>query len=175
MSDDIAFLRLCARLDTLESQVAIRAIMTQYMHLCDSLDATTPMQEIGELFTVDAVWSGTGARYGAAFGEHRGRESILAMLEAYRTPPHFQLNAHFLTSETIIVDTDTARAGWMMLQTSTYTSGASDLRSARLTVDFKRADGRWRISRFVTANLFSRPVDYWDDPAPTPVPTGAHK
>jgi hypothetical protein len=175
MSDDATLLQLTVRLDALESQAAIRAVMTRYMHLCDALGATTPMQELGELFTVDAVWQGTGSRYGGAFGEHRGREAIVAMLEAYRTPPHFKLNAHFLTSETIIVDADTARANWMMLQTSTYASGTSDLRSARLTVDFTRAEGRWRIRCFATSNLFSRPINYWDDPAPVPVPIGAHK
>jgi SnoaL-like domain len=164
-----------ARLDALESETAIRAVMMKYMHLCDSLGATTPMQELGELFTVDAVWQGIGTRYGAAFGEYRGREAILAMLEAYRTPPHFKLNAHFLTSETIVVDANSARGMWMMLQTSTYTSGASDLRSARLIVDFTRADGRWRINRFLTGNIFSRPIEHWDDPTPVPVPTGAHQ
>jgi hypothetical protein len=58
----------------------------------------------------------------------------------------------------------------MMLQTSTYRSGASDLRSARLTVGFEREGTSWRIKCFETENLFSRPVDRWDDPTPVPVP-----
>jgi hypothetical protein len=32
------------------------------------------------------------------------------------------------------------------------------------------SDGNWRIARFETENIFSRPVDRWDDPAPVPVP-----
>jgi hypothetical protein len=131
------------------------------------------MEELGELFAIDAVWAGKGQRYGAAFGGHQGRAAIVSMLESYRGPtPHFAMNAHFLASETIKVAHDciTARGTWMMLQTSTYADGRSDLRSARLEVAFAVEDGRWRIARFETENLFSRPVDRWDDPAPVPVP-----
>lgn len=163
---------LLRRLDRLESESAIRAVMADYMRLCDRLDATTPMRELGELFAPDAVWTGLGARYGASFGVHRGREAILAMLDAYRGPvPHFTLNTHFLTSENIAVEGEGATGGWVMLQISTYSGGASDLRGARLSVDFARQSGVWRIQRFATENLFSRAVDRWDDPAPVPVPT----
>jgi hypothetical protein len=169
--------RLEASTHQLEAQVAIRAVMTDYMCLCDRLDDRTPMLELGELFTVDAVWTGKGSRYGAAFGSHHGRDAIVAMLGAYREPPHFTFNAHYLTSEKIQVSADTARGEWLMLQTSTYSTGASDLRSARLTVDFLRRAPSvphsavlWQISRFETENLFSRPVDRWDDPTPVLVP-----
>jgi hypothetical protein len=92
------------------------------------------------------------------------------MFDAYRTPPHFAFNAHFLTSETITVAGNLAQGRWMMLQTSTYSSGSSDLRSAKLTVDFARAHAEWQISRFETENLFSRTIDRWDDPSPVPIP-----
>ena len=164
---------LTARLDALESQVAIRTVMADYMALCDRLDATTDMQRLGDLFTSDAVWIGTGPRYAAAFGGHRGRAAIVAMLDAYRTPPHFAFNAHYLTSERITVHGDTGKCRWMMLQTATYSNGTSDLRSARLEVDFVCKHTRWRIARFATENLFSRPIDRWDDPATTPVPATA--
>jgi hypothetical protein len=163
---------LLARLDALESQVAIRAVMADYMRLCDHLDASTPMEELGDLFTPDAVWEGIGARYGKAFGGHHGRDAIVAMLDRYRDPPHFSMNAHFLTSETITVDGNAAQGQWMMLQTSTYSTGSSDLRSARLRVSFARQTSRWRISRFQTENIFSRPVDRWDGGAALPVPHG---
>jgi hypothetical protein len=145
--------------------------MMRYMALCDRLDADTPMDELGALFTVDAIWAGKGARYGAAFGSHRGRAAIVAMLDRYRGPvPHFAMNAHFLSSETIEVDGERAIGRWMMLQTSTYADGRSDLRSARLEVGFAVEQERWRIARFETENLFSRPVDRWDDPAEVPTP-----
>jgi hypothetical protein len=193
---------LAARIEQLEAHVAIRAVMTDYMRLCDRLDARTPMHELGELFTADAVWTGKGSRYGTAFGSHHGRDAILAMLGAYREPPHFAFNAHYLTSESIHVSVDSARGEWLMLQASTYSTGTSDLRSARLSVEFQRrprtpapaptvshstdraagpspsslavptspAAGSWQISRFETENLFSRPIDRWDDPTPVLVP-----
>jgi len=162
---------LAGRLDRLEAESAIRTVMADYMRLCDRLDATTPMEELGSLFAPDAVWGGRGARYGAAFGIHRGRDAILAMLNAYRHPnPHFALNAHFLTSESIAVDGEGATGSWVMLQTATYATGASDLRAARLHVAFVRQGEQWRIHRFEPENLFSRPVDRWDDPTPVPVP-----
>ena len=163
---------LLLRLDRLESENAIRSVMADYMRFCDRLDAATPMRELGDLFAEDAIWAGRGARYSAGFGVHRGRKAIVAMLDRYRVPePHFTLNAHFLTSEKIDVHGDSATGGWMMLQIATYASGASDLRGARLYVDFMRRDEHWKIQRFETENLFSRPVDRWDDPSPLPVPT----
>lgn len=164
---------MAGRLARLEAEGEIRRVMMRYMELCDRLDDATPMDELGELFATDAVWAGKGQRYGKAFGGHQGRVAIVAMLGSYRgPPPHFAMNAHFLSSETIQVaaDCNSARGTWMMLQTSTHADGRSDLRSARLTVAFAVEDGRWRIARFETENLFSRPVDRWDDPAPVPVP-----
>jgi hypothetical protein len=162
---------LLARLDHLEAEREIRRVMMRYMELCDHLDAATPMDELGSLFASDAVWAGKGARYEAALGGHHGRDAIVAMLDKYRRPqPHFVMNAHFLSSETILVVGERGAGSWMMLQTSTYADGRSDLRSARLEVEFSLEDGRWRISRFETENLFSRPVDRWNDPAPVPVP-----
>jgi len=162
--------QLSARLEALEAEAAIRRVMAEYMRLCDRLDASTPMDQLGDLFTVDAVWTGVGARYATAFGSHHGRAAILAMLDGYRTPPHFVFNAHFLTSESIEVDGPRARGRWLMLQTATYASGTSDLRSARLDVEFASDGERWRISRFSTENLSSRAVDRWSDAAAVPVP-----
>jgi len=162
---------LLARLDRLEAENAIRRVMADYMRLCDRLDADTPMDALGALFCRDALWEGRGSRYASAFGRHEGRAAIVAMLGRYRgPPPHFAFNAHYLASETIVVEGDRAVGRWMMLQASTYAAGTSDLRSAELEIDFALEDGRWRIAHFRTTNLFSRPVDRWDDPAPVPVP-----
>jgi hypothetical protein len=170
MNDAALIAQLTSRLEQLEAQAAIRAVMAEYLRLCDRLDASTPMDELGDLFTLDASWAGTGARYATAFGAHQGRAAILEMFETYRSPPHFVFNAHFLTSERIMVTGDAAEGQWMMLQTATYSTGGSDLRSARLRIDFARQDERWRIHRFETENLFSRAVDRWDDAAAVPVP-----
>ena len=161
------------RLARLEAEGAIRFCIARYMALCDTLGPDTPMEELGALFTRDAVWAGKGARYVASCGGHGGRDAIVAMLGSYRgPPPHFAMNAHYLSSETItLIDDVSARGGWMMLQCSTYADGRSDLRSARLDVHFALEEGAWRIARFETENLFSRPISRGDDPAPIPVPT----
>src|SRR5690606_3818769 len=118
-----------------ESQQAIRVCINRYMALCDALDANTPLDELAGLFTRDAVWEGKGARYAASFGGYRGREAIRAMFAGYmKTPAHFALNVHFLTSEVIEANGDQGQGSWVMLQTSTFSDGASHLNAARLLV-----------------------------------------
>ena len=158
------------RLERLEAESAIRHVMAHYMRLCDRLDESTPLDELAALFTRDAVWAGRGSRYQALFGEHRGRGAIRKMFEGYQGPPPlFVLNAHFLTSEQIDTTTHPASGRWMMLQTSTYADGTSELRSASLACRFMIEDDRWRICRFETENRFARPIDRWD------VPPGQHE
>lgn len=170
---DNRLVQLEARLRRFEDADAIRACVTRYMALCDRLDASTLLHELLDCFTEDALWAGKGARYGASFGGFQGREAIAAMFGRYmRTPAHFALNVHFLTSEHIApTGEDSADAEWVMLQTSTFADGASHLNAARLQLGMARcADGRWRIARFQTENLFSRPVSHWHSDAPLPVP-----
>jgi hypothetical protein len=164
MSDEISIATLHSRVERLEAERAIRNVMARYVSLCDRLDESTPMDELTALFTRDAIWTGKGSRYQAAFGENRGRAAIAEMLGKYRgPPPHFALNAHFLTSEAIDATNSPAIGTWMMLQTSTYSDGTSDLRCAWLNVQFAFEDARWRIRRFETENIFVRPVDRWND------------
>ncbi|WP_109512312.1 nuclear transport factor 2 family protein [Pseudomonas ovata] len=159
------------RLRRFESEHAVRACMNRYMVLCDALDEHTPLDELAALFTTDAVWEGKGARYAKSFGGYRGRTAIAAMFAGYMQPPaHFALNVHFLTSELIEVDGETATGRWVMLQTSTFASGASHLNAARLNVRFAVEDGQWRMAHFTTENLFGRPVSGWNSDAPLPVP-----
>jgi ketosteroid isomerase-like protein len=162
------------RLALLESQNTVRACMNRYMVLCDELGVSTPLDELAGLFTEDAVWEGKGTKYQNAFGGYCGRAAIKAMLATYMVEPaHFALNAHFLTSELIRVEGTQASASWVMLQTSTFASGASHLNSARLTVSFRQEEGEWRMAHFVTENLFSRPVSGWNSCAELPVPPKA--
>ncbi len=164
---------ILARLDALEAEAAIRRIVARYFQICDHLGPDTPFEELGALFTQGARWQGSG-RYQAAFGGYEGRDAIVAMIRSYCVPqPHFAMTAHFFSAESITVTGDSAVGEWMMLQTSTYTAGNADLRSAALTLGFARADGRWRIADFRTANIFSRRVDHWNDTADIPVPERA--
>ncbi len=165
--------QLEARLARFEAEHAVRACMNRYMVLCDALDAASPLDELAGLFTRDAVWEGIGEKYKASFGRIEGRKAIRAMFARYMTEPaHFAINVHFLTSELIdVTGSSTATGSWVMLQTSTFASGASHLNAARLTVDFRRGKaGVWRMAHFRTENLFSRPVDAWNKADPLPVP-----
>ncbi len=149
---------LIKRLARLEAERAVRRVMTRYMRLCDQPDSGFPIAELGALFTTDAVWEGGGSTYGAAFGQHKGRDSIMACIESFRRPKsHFTLNVHFLTSEDIIVRDETAEGSWIMLQLSSYADGHSSVLSARITARFAIEDGAWRIAHFRTENLFNAP------------------
>lgn len=171
MTEQARIAELEARLARFEVEHAVRACMNRYMALCDVLDADSPLDELTGLFTADAVWEGKGARYAKSFGGYRGREAIRAMFATYmKTPAHFDLNVHFLTSELIEVKEDGAQGSWVMLQTSTFAAGASHLNGARLTVRFMEEQGQWRMAHFQTENLFSRPVDAWNSEADLPVP-----
>lgn len=159
------------RVDALESEQAIRACLHRYMDLCDELSPQTPLDELGNLFTLEALWEGKGARYAKSFGGYQGRAKIVAMLGKYATnPPHFALNVHYLTSECIRVEGDQAQGSWNMIQVSTFSSGGSHLNSARLSITFSREEGVWRMAHFQTENRLSRPVSHWTSEANLPVP-----
>lgn len=167
---------LAQRVQRFEDEAEIRACVHRYMALCDGLDSATPLDQLLDCFTDDAVWQGVGERYALALGRHAGREAIAAMFRSYTgTPAHFALNVHFLTTERIeLAGPDSAEGHWVMLQASTFADGRSHLNAARLKLGMARcADLRWRISCFETANLFSRPVDHWQDGVAIPVP-GTH-
>jgi len=166
---------ILARLDRLEAESAIRRLVARYFQICDDLGPDTPFEELGALFTRNAIWQGKG-RYQQAFGGYEGRDAIVAMIRSYCEPePHFAMTAHFFSAESISVEGAKASGQWMMLQTSTYADGTSDLRSAALALHFALEDGAledgtWRIARFTTRNLFSRRIDHWSDVADIPVP-----
>jgi hypothetical protein len=158
------------RLDRLEAESDVRRTTARYFQICDDLNAQTPFDELGELFTSDALWEGRG-RYREAFGAYRGRQAIVDMIRSYCVPqPHFAMTAHFFSAEHIAVDGDTAWGKWLMLQTSTYADDSSDLRSAALELRFSREGGIWRIAHFFTRNIFSRRIDGWNDGLKIPVP-----
>lgn len=171
MSSSPTLAALAMRLERFEVEHAVRTCMNRYMVLCDALDAHTPLDELAGLFTRDAVWEGKGAKYAKSFGGYRGRKAIAQMFAGYMVEPaHFALNVHFLTSELIGVNGAEALGSWVMLQTSTFASGASHLNAARLTVRFIEEDGQWRMAHFQTENLFGRPISPWNSDAHLPVP-----
>lgn len=171
MANSIPSDEIETRLRRFEVEHSVRACMNRYMVLCDGLNSKSPLDELAELFTANAIWEGVGERYSKSFGRKQGRPVLREMFSKYAVEPsHFALNVHFLTSELISFDEGLVMGSWVMLQTSTFTSGASHLNAAKLTVRFEEEGMKWRIAHFQTENLFSRPVAAWNDQAPLPVP-----
>jgi len=172
MSTNELLQSLHSRLDRLEAEQAIRACMNRYMALCDVLDAHTPLEELVGLFSEDAIWEGIGKKYAGTFGRLQGREALRGMFAKYMVEPaHFAMNAHFLCSELISLNSaDSGTGSWLMLQLSSFSAGGDHLNGARLTVDFRREGKDWRMAHFRTENLFSRPVSPWNADAALPVP-----
>jgi hypothetical protein len=164
---------LLKRIEALEAEGKIRRLVARYMEICDALGPDTPLVELAELFTTDAVWEGGGKAYEKAFGGHEGRDEIAAFLQGYCVPQaHFKSNVHFLTTEVIEVTGDWAKGSWVMLQTPTFATDESFALAARLSLQFAIEDGHWRIARFKTTNLFGRPIaGAWQSSAAIPVPT----
>ncbi|MFD4599824.1 nuclear transport factor 2 family protein [Streptomyces sp. NPDC058464] len=139
----------------------VRDTLDRYLRLCDVPVRDGAAGELGELFTDDAVWEGVGPEYSGEFGRREGRAAILEMLAAYLPPStYFRENVHLLFPGTLdLPDDATARGTWLMQQLSRYTSGAAELRVARLDVTFRLApDAPARISLFRTERLFSAPL-----------------
>ncbi len=147
---------LSRRVAALENREAARLTLSRYMDLCDVPRQTaTTTQDLGELFTLNAVWEGTGPEYSRKFGCVNGRAAIVAMLMSFLPPnAHFSTNVHVLGEGSIRSETATDVKGlWMMQQISEYSDGRREIVAARLTVDFTMIQGIARISHFRTQKL----------------------
>ena len=167
--------QILARLEKLEAVNSIRNALNRYMEICDSLNADTDLDGLMDLFAEDAVWEGIGKRYSTAFGCLQGKPAVRAMFQSYiKQDAHFSMNAHFVNSEQIQVEGAIASGKWLMLQTSSFSRGGSQLTAAKLTIDFKKQrEGEWMIFHFRTENIFSRRIDAWSDELDLPVPDEA--
>lgn len=166
--------KMQSQLHELISQKEISACIHEYMRLCDNLSEGFNLDPLLSLFTTDAIWEGKGERYENAFGRIEGIKNIRLMFDKYtRKPAHFNLNVHFLTNEVIdLEDVKNAHGQWLLLQTSTFNNGNSQLSCAVLDVYF-RFDERWKIKHFMTKSRFNRPVKMsWDSPEKLSVPDG---
>ncbi|WP_153101108.1 nuclear transport factor 2 family protein [Paraburkholderia hayleyella] len=152
---------LQARISALEAQNAVRKTIARYMALCDVPAGALEGESFTALFTHDAVWEGIGPLYSSKFGYLQGHDSIIPMLQRYLPPkPHFASNVHFLSTEHIEVDGDTAKGRWIMLQASRYADAKTELIAARLEVDFvpsPHGHRTWLIRHFRTERLFAAP------------------
>ena len=160
---------LAHRVAVLEAEAEIRRIQARYMFLCD-----TPIPEFGlsegkaridaimALYTEDAVWEGVGEYYEGQFGRAEGAAAIRKHFEGFWSPdrkPALLLNCHYLTSEQIHVDGDSADGQWVHMQPWLFDDGTALLRSSRLNNAFRREpDGQWKITRTRTENVFVAPL-----------------
>lgn len=156
------------RVAVLEAEAEIRRVQARYMFLCD-----TPCPEFGvrddahridlimELYTENAVWEGVGEYYDGQFGRAEGAAAIRRHFEEFwggKRDPALVLNAHYLTSEQIHVDGTRATGQWIHAQPWLFSDGTAVLRSSRLNNAFRQADGRWKITRTRTENVFVAPL-----------------
>ncbi|WP_413795271.1 MULTISPECIES: nuclear transport factor 2 family protein [unclassified Pseudomonas] len=147
---------LLQRLETLEGESQVRRLMARYMDLCDVPRKATHINELADLFCIDAIWEGVGSQTAQTFGQHCGRDAVAAFVGGYLPPSeHFRLNLHYLTSESIVVAGSTAQGQWIMQQISTYADRRSELFGTRLNIDFRLVDGVWLIAHFRTQRLFN--------------------
>ncbi|ANY23006.1 nuclear transport factor 2 family protein [Gordonia terrae] len=165
---DARIAALVARVETLEAEADIRRIQARYMFLCDTpcpepglADDAARIERIVDLYTDDAVWEGVGEYYDGQFGRAEGKQAIREHFRRFwgeKRDPALLLNAHYLTSEQIRVDGDDAEGQWIHMQPWLFADGTALLRSSRLNNAFRRDDGRWRITRTRTENVFIAPL-----------------
>lgn len=159
---------LARRVEVLESEAEIRRVQARYMFVCDTpnpqygvRDDSERIEQILELYTEDAVWEGVGEYYDGQFGRADGKQAIREHFERFwsvEQEPTLLLNAHYLTSEQIFVDGDTATGLWIHVQPWLFSDGTSVLRSSRLNNAFRKEAGNWRITRTRTENVFVAPM-----------------
>ncbi|MCE3551240.1 nuclear transport factor 2 family protein [Pseudonocardia sp. RS11V-5] len=167
-----AIAALTRRVEVLEAEADIRRLQARYMFLCDTpipeFDVADDEQRIDlimELYTDDAVWEGVGEYYDGQFGRAEGADAVRRHFEGFwsqERDPALVLNAHYLTSEQIQVDGETATGQWIHMQPWLFADGSSVLRSSRLNNAFRKVGGSWKISRTRTENVFVAPLpDRW--------------
>lgn len=165
-TNDLAGLQ--RRVEVLEAEADIRRLQARYMFLCDTpvpeahvSDDSARIELILELFAEDAVWEGVGEYYDNQFGRAEGKAAIKSHFQSFWAEdrnPSLLLNAHYLTSEQIHVDGDTATGQWIHMQPWLYSDGTALLRSSRLNNAFRMDEGVWRYTRNRTENVFVAPL-----------------
>jgi hypothetical protein len=95
---------LLQSLDVLESEAAIRRLMTEYLEARDF--GTGGSTHIADFFVADGIWEGVG-RLARVLGSHHGRDAI-----ERRFSVPLPLSVHFLANGSITIDGDTGVGTW---------------------------------------------------------------
>lgn len=169
-SEEVAALRgdlarVAARLDAVESVLAIQELKARYGDLTDARfhrGAVVPEPErlalgraIAELFTEDGVWDG-----GPALGVARGRREIAARLATST----LDFARHLFVKPRIDVDADAgvARGRWDLVAPCRQAGGGSFWMVGEEEDEYRRVDGVWlHRSMRLTTILFSPVGEPW--------------
>jgi len=157
---------LSEEVNILRAEADIRRLISRYMILCDTplpeqgVNTEKRIEMIVDLFSDDATWEGVGSYYANQFGRSVGKQELIRHFTGFFQPrePEMLLNCHYLTSEQIHVNGDTAEGQWVHFQPWIFSDGSSVLRSSRLFNAFKKVNGVWKMSRYRTENVFVAPL-----------------
>lgn len=140
-------------LSELESRSAVRRVMASYIDACD---VEKDPELIADHFTDDGIWQGVGK--GEEFGRNEGRGAIVEMFTV--NPARQPWTVHYLTSERIDVDGDTARGRWQCLESSVIRHGRQGVwMGVTYDNDFVRTEQGWRLSHIRCGEEFITPYE----------------
>jgi uncharacterized protein (TIGR02246 family) len=144
------------RIELLEDERAIQALVHRYATLCDRRYAPDPL---AELFTEDAVWSSASPDGSLDFGTRHGREAIREFFREV-TAQIAQPTLHMMSAPEIDVapDRESATGRWYAMVLLTMEEGGVQLLGATYAHDYRRVGGVWRFSRVAATLDFHLPV-----------------
>jgi len=163
MSQEIEELRaslkaLEVRLRVVEDVQAIHNLKARYGQLADArYQKGRPVEaaelgrlanELGELFSEDAVWDG-----GKGLGLCRGRDEIVARFRE----PTLHFSWHYFVKPEIYVEGDHARATWDVLAPCTTRDDVAHWMAGAEDDEYVRVDGCWLHSRMSLRLAFLAP------------------
>ena len=149
------------RIELLEDERAIQALVHRYATLCDQRYAPDPL---AELFAEDAVWSSASPDGSLDFGTHHGREAIRENFQQV-TERIAQPTLHMVSAPEIEIapDRQSATGRWYMMVLLTMEEGPEQpagvlMLGGTYAHDYRQVDGVWRFTRVAATLDFHLPV-----------------
>jgi ketosteroid isomerase-like protein len=164
---------LASRLDRIESEREIHALVHRYAELCD---AAYDPDGLAALFTEDATWSSRTRDGSVDFGRYEGREAIRAFF-AGASKDLGPMTLHYLLAPRVELAEDGSSATGVCYllaildqRPAASPPGSADRERVLLGGDyshrFRRVDGRWLIA--ASACDLSLEEKLRSAPSPTP-------
>jgi SnoaL-like domain len=162
-----------SRLDRLESEREIHALVHRYAELCD---AAYDPDGLAALFTEDAKWSSRTRDGSVDFGQYEGREAIRAFF-AGASKDLGPMTLHYLLEPRIELADDGVSATGVcyllaVLDQRPASSAPGSAERERVLLGgvyahrFRRVDGRWLISGSACDLSFEEPLRNAQSPTP---------